>query len=39
LVAKLAWSQEHYSLYTTYQAARHPGGGMDEDNQAQYGQF
>ena len=39
LVAKLAWSQEHYSLYTSYQAARHPGGGMDEDNQAQYGQF
>jgi leucyl-tRNA---protein transferase len=39
LVAKLAWSQEHYTLYTSYQAARHSGGGMDEDNQAQYGQF
>ncbi|MEN9591477.1 MAG: arginine-tRNA-protein transferase [Pseudomonadota bacterium] len=39
LVAKLAWSQEHYALYTRYQAARHAGGGMDEDNQAQYGQF
>lgn len=39
LVAKLAWSAEHYALYTRYQAARHPGGGMDEDNQAQYGQF
>jgi arginine-tRNA-protein transferase len=39
LVAKLAWSQEHYSLYTRYQAARHPGGGMDEDNHTQYGQF
>ena len=39
LVAELAWSQEHYALYTRYQRARHPGGGMDEDNKAQYGEF
>jgi arginine-tRNA-protein transferase len=39
LVAELAWSEEHYALYTRYQARRHPQGGMDEDNRQQYGEF
>lgn len=39
LVAELAWSDEHYALYTRYQARRHPNGGMDEDNRQQYGEF
>lgn len=39
LVAELAWSEEHYALYTRYQARRHPNGGMDEDSRQQYGEF
>ncbi len=39
LVAELAWSEEHYALYTRYQARRHPQGGMDEDSRQQYGEF
>jgi arginyl-tRNA--protein-N-Asp/Glu arginylyltransferase len=39
LVAELTWSEEHYALYTRYQARRHPNGGMDDDNRQQYGEF
>lgn len=38
-VAELAWSEEHYALYTRYQTRRHPQGGMDEDSRQQYGEF
>jgi arginine-tRNA-protein transferase len=35
----LTMFSEHYELYSRYQKARHPGGGMDEDNHEQYSNF
>lgn len=35
----LEFIEEHYTLYQRYQATRHAGGGMDQDNREQYAHF
>lgn len=33
------FSEEHYALFRSYQQARHPGGGMAQDDKQQYVEF
>jgi len=35
----LLYDESHYRLYRRYQAARHAGGGMDQDDREQYRSF
>ncbi len=36
---KLEFNADHYQLYRKYQASRHAGGGMDQDNREQFTNF
>ncbi len=36
---ELTFDHDHYELYRRYQADRHAGGGMDQDDHEQYSQF
>lgn len=38
-IAPLHWDPMHFDLYRRYQAHRHAGAGMDQDDQSQYTQF
>jgi arginine-tRNA-protein transferase len=35
----MSFREEHFELYQRYQAARHSGGGMDQDSREQYAHF
>ena len=36
---EMQFNQEHYDLYRRYQASRHAGGGMDQDDRDQFNNF